>query len=85
MLIGYILIDYDIISGKSPRSSSQPIIVRGLERPLRFLGEPCVGVVSQIVDLDNSSKKVPEVTDLRDEVTSRYHPVYRNTTVTLRL
>ena len=39
----------------TPRSSSQPIIVHGLNRPFRFLGEPCMGVVSQIKDLDNSS------------------------------
>ena len=32
-----------------------------------------------------TKNKVPEVTDLRDEVTSRYHTAYRNTTVTLRL
>ena len=29
--------------------------------------------------------KIPEVIDLRDEFTSRYHPAYRNNTVTLRL
>ena len=26
---------------------------------LRFLGEPCMGVVNQIVDLDNSSQSQP--------------------------
>ena len=26
---------------------------------LRFLGEPCMGVVNQIIDLDNSSQSQP--------------------------
>ena len=27
---------------------------------LRFLGEPCMGVVNQIIDLDNSSQSQPK-------------------------